>query len=440
MQNTPSNELYNLLVTKNFEPEILDINGKAVSSPNDAEMFSFDWKVADTNYGTVVALLGRDQDLQLYYSENISKELGASDRKQWYDFLKQMKNFAVRNMLTFDLKNLSRLKYTMQSMSAIREGLSEGYYGNKKTSYSDLPKHTRLVIKHSKPLGEGEARYRFIESLFIETDAGERFKLPFTKLVGGKAMARHIAEGGTPYDEFGKHITEIIKEMDVMSRFARTVKNKSFDNETEKLVAEALKHYNYLKAKAKRMISQRGYIAERENFSPEAVDVDDNMLENVKNMFIEQNLDSRIEAALPTLARLQGKTMKEATEFEAWANKLVEGNWALPDTPRAKEKLNQLLAQELPVGPDAINATEQLYDIFGDDDLFDKLSDLASHAPDADARPLIIKRMKELGLEVPEINSNSMGEDLDTDGVMSTRPSNMSSESIERLKFLSALK
>jgi hypothetical protein len=122
-------------------------------------------------------------------------------------------------------------------------------------------------------------------------------------------------------------------------------------------------------------------------------------------MFIEQTLDTRIEAALPTLAKIQGNTMKEADQFESWANKLIEGTWALPETPEAKDTLYSLLNQELPVGPDAANAKEQLYDILGDDQLFDRLSDLADRDANADARPVIIARMKEMGMEVPGVKA-----------------------------------
>lgn len=58
------------------------------------------------------------------------------------------------------------------------------------------------------------------------------------------------------------------------------------------------------------------------------------------------------------------------------------------------------MAKPLPVGMDAMNATEQLYDIFGDDQLFDQLSELAEQDPDADARPVIQARAQELGIPV----------------------------------------
>ena len=47
MQNSPKTELYDLLVTRDFDPEILDPRGKEIDVPEEAELFSFDWKTAN---------------------------------------------------------------------------------------------------------------------------------------------------------------------------------------------------------------------------------------------------------------------------------------------------------------------------------------------------------------------------------------------------------
>jgi hypothetical protein len=424
-------------------------------------MFTFDWKTENKNYGTVVILIGQDRNLKIFFGDNLGRTMEREDKSDWYDFLNQLKQFSVRNnLMNFEIENINRLKYNMQGMAAIKEGLFEGYYGNRKVSYSDQPKQTRLVIKHNRTLGEDDARFRYVESLFVETGDDQRFKLPFTNLIGGRAMARHIAEGGTPYDAFGQHICEIVKEMNILNKFVRASRNKQFDGEAADLAETAVRHYQDLKAKAKRIISQRGYLQELQVFDPAEITNAESVAEDIRNMFIEQSLDSRIEEAIPVLARLSARkdnSMKEIAEFESWAKTVAEGTWATPDTPEAEKQLKQLLAQELPVGPDATNATEQLYSVFGDDKLFDQLAELATEDADADARPLIQARLAELGIDIelpaaevpaaadpaaavtPPAEEPVQAENLDVDGVMMTKPSNMSSESVERILRLAQL-
>lgn len=444
MENNASTALYNLLVTRDFSPEALDSNGKPVTDPSEAELFSFDWKTQNKNYGTVVILINADNELEVYFGDNLGRSMEGDDRQEWYDFLNQLKKFATTNLLTFSPQNINRLKYTMQGMAAIKEGLFEGYYGTRKVSYSDQPKKTKLVIKHNRTLGEDDARFRYIESLFVETSDGERFRVPSRSLTHGKMLARHVAEGGNPYDAFGQHITQIVSEINTLARFVRASKNKRYDEETHALVESAIRHYQDLKAKAKKMISQRGYHEEREQFDPAAFEDSEVTADSIRDMFLEQSLDQRIEEALPVLARLAGSVVSaadpnkisEADMFEQWANNITEGTWALPEGPEAVHRLQQMMSQPLPVGPDATNATEQLYDIFGDDELFNELEELAQMDANADARPAIQRRLTELGMSnilkpvaepEPEVQ-----EDLDVDGVMMTRPSNMSSESVER--------
>jgi len=69
---------------------------------------------------------------------------------------------------------------------------------------------------------------------------------------------------------------------------------------------------------------------------------------------------------------------------------LEEGTWATPDSPEEIQALQTLLSQPLEVGMDAENATSALYDLIGDDELFDRLADLAdAEGPRADARDTV---------------------------------------------------
>ena len=407
--NSPGQQLNDLLVTRNFDPEALDartgkppLDAQGAPDPENADMFTFDW-VADSgkNYGTVVCLLGADNNFEVYFGDNLGRGMEFDDKANWYEFLDQLRNFAKRNLLRYDLQNLRRLKYTMAGMAAIKEGLFEGYYGNKKISYAGEPTQARLRIKHNRTLGENDARFRYVESLFIETAEGEVFKMPFKKLAGGRAMLEHVRHGGTPYDARGQHIVEMVEQINVLSQFRRAHQGRVFEGAAGELVAETTEYLNRLRHNLKAVSNDRGYTQYFESWSPADVSESDLIVEDLKSLFVETRIDPRIEQALPMLARIQkeAQAMKEAEIFESWANRIVEGTWALPETPEQQDELKMLMSQPLVAGADGMNATEQLYGLVGDDELFDIIGEIAVD-PDAniwdDER--VQNRLEELGV------------------------------------------
>jgi hypothetical protein len=398
-QNTPAQQLSDMLVTRGYDPEMLDSTGRPASSAEDAEIFSFEFISSEgTNYGTVVVMLSDDKELQLFSGDNVGRGMDSEDKTEWYEFQHQLKNFATKNFMTFGSQNINRLKYSMQGQAALKEGLFESWNGTKNVSWNAGPDAVRLMIRHKRPMGVNEARFRQVESLFVETAEGERYKLPFRNLAGGRAMIEHVRQGGRPYDMRGQHIANIVEELNVLSRFRRASHGKVFEGDTANLVNETNAYYATASKTLKGLASSRGYNTYFESWNPADVTEQDLIIENIKTLFVEQTIDSRIEQALPILARIQqqGTAMKEANIFETWANRLMEGTWATPDTPEQQQKLIALLSQELPVGADATNATEQLYDLVGDDILFDQLADLADQDANADCRSVVVTRIKQM--------------------------------------------
>ena len=399
-------DLADFLVTKNFDPEYFDKQGQP-SEAGEATTIKFDY-VADSgkNYGTAVCVISNDE-LSLYYGDNLGRGMEPEDKDEWYSFLEQLSNQAASHSATWSPTEINKLKHNLAGIAAIKEGLFEGYYGSRKVSYMGEQTQARLVIKHNRTLGEDDKRYRYVESLFIETADQERFRLPFKSLAAGRAMLEHVRQGGRPYDIRGNHITEMVSEMAVLSRFNRAQHRRVFEGVTQELVESAKQYYQNLQETVKHLGSTRGYQAYFESWAPDQVGEAEALVENLRDLFVEQTLDARIEAALPTLAKIQqqGNNMKEAQIFENWIQNLSEGTWALPETPEQMEKLNQLMSGELIVGPDATNATEQLYDIVGDDELFDILNDLADRSEgranvwdDSDVQ----RRLAELGIQTPQ--------------------------------------
>ena len=404
--NTISQQLLDLLATRNFHPEMLDRMGRP-SNAEDAKTFTFDYiSGAGKNYGTMVIVLDSDNEMKIMYGDNLGRTMEGDDKSEFFDFLQHLNQKATSNRWTHSISDINQLKHTMQGMAAIQEGLFEGYYGTRKVSYAGEPTQARLQIVHSQPLGEGDARYRYIDRMFIETAEGEKFKLGFKSLSGARAMLEHVRQGGKPYDIRGCHITETVNEIAVLSRFNRASANRILEGVTQELVTEAQAYYQTLRENLKHMATGRGYAKYFESWHPATINEQEGVVDNIKTLFIEQSIDSRIEAALPLLAKIQqrGHEMKEADIFENWINNLAEGTWTLPETPEQLDKLKTLMTKELIVGPDATNATEQLYDLVGDDELFDRLHALADQDPRANCwnDTEVMNRLAELGIELPE--------------------------------------
>ena len=401
-QNTPQTQLYDMLISKDFEPQQFNGAGAPVIDPEDVDIIRFEYKTPDgKNYGTVQVLFTEDGEMSVFFGDNVGKTMEPEHKQGWFSFLEQLRFFAKRHRLTFNLENISRLKYKIKNQQALSESLMESLMGNSRQSWSAPDSSARLLIYHDRRLGENDQRHRHIDRIFVETTDGERFRLPFRNLAGARAMLEHVRQGGRPYDARGTHIAEMVTELNTLSRFRRAHQNRVFEGEAHDIIQEANQYYEARRRDLKRLGTAHGYATYFESWQPGEITQADELVEDLRSMFVEQTLDQRIDAALPLLARLRSHDMREAQEFEDWTQAIAEGTWAVPDTAQDQERLQELLANPLPVGPDATNATELLYDIFGDDELFDQLSALAMDDPDADARDLVLARMQELGMEMP---------------------------------------
>lgn len=397
-------KLSDLLDTRDFKPEMRGKDGLA-ASPDQAKVFSFDYRSSrGRNYGTMVIVMGDDNEMFVMYGDNLGRTIeDPDDRQEFYDFQQQLSDLAHRNRWIVTKTDISKLKQVQAGIAAIKEGLFEGYYGTRRISYQGEPTQARLMIVHNRTLAETDARYRHVEKVFVETADGERYKLPFVNMTGARAMLEHVRQGGRPYDVRGNHICEMVTEIKILARFNRAAASRVMEGVNEHLVEQVQHYYESMRDSLKRLGTPKGYAMYFEHWHPLDVQEQDSLVEDIKTMFIEQTLDNRIEAALPLLAKIQqqGNNMKEVDIFENWVNHLAEGTWSLPETPEQLNKLKELMSKELIVGPDATNATEQLYDLVGDDQLFDRLSELAQRDPRANVwnDTEIMDRLRELGIE-----------------------------------------
>src|SRR6056300_1687324 len=303
--------------------------GNITINPEDARFFDFDYTENDKNIGHVSISLAEPNSMKVYFSSGITEGMDSDQKDNWYGFLRELRKFAKRRLLAFDTRdiakdNLDKRDYAFLSQYSTPQSGNDkitkpvgetvmnesNLYGTKTQSFQKLM-DTRLIIKHSKTLADefeqkpGD-RARNISALFVENQDGERFKYPFIHLAGARAMQRHVANGGLPYDAIGESIIKMSEEIAQLKSFTNyCVRNDLMNSDTNNIVERSKAQLDGLRERVARLSKQahyENYISEFQ--APEAVEVPDDVMEEYKEKFTIKNFKEDIANAFPIIYRL----------------------------------------------------------------------------------------------------------------------------------------
>ena len=323
-------ELFRLL--SKYKPKPLDAEGKSTPIPDEADIFKFEFTKDGEDYGTVYVTLDEDRVLTVYFGDDVADSPDEKTPKLDYDdtwsgLLHQLSSWRMtKGLKGFDTQNKDRVGDDMARRNHMRnkDKIAEGYYATgKKSSYSDAVPSVKIVIEHSRVIEEGEQRYRNINRIFLENQAGERYLLDTKKPGIARVYARHIAEGGKVNDDRWSHIGSLCEEYQKMAGFVRATRNGQFNESAQSLVNEGIAHYASLRESLSRMTGKRGYNAYFESWTPSLME-DGTEENNLNELFVQETLDPRIESVMPILNRIHKKVSESAVDKEM--NKLAE--WA----------------------------------------------------------------------------------------------------------------
>lgn len=219
--NKVSEALFEKIRSRFEEVSIGDENAASTQDPEQARFFNFDYvDRAGNNFGNITISLVDENSLKVYFSKSLSSELEEDQKAEWFDFLRDLRMFAKRNLLSFDTRDITR---------------------------------SNLRVKDIKQVSRSDASFNSSEVGMQES----------------KNMNKHL------------------------------------------------------------------------------------------------------------------------NDFESWVNTVTEGTWAVPVEDLDIQKLQELMSDTLEAGIDGQNATSALYDIIGDDALFDRIYDASRGSPEMDVRPII---------------------------------------------------
>ena len=202
-------------------------------------------------------------------------------------------------------KNITPKHDEYKVKSEVTEASLGKMYGSTKTSYQPLDA-VKIVVRHTKPVNEEVrgSRSRQISKIFIQR-ADERFALPHKSLAGARAMARHVHNGGNPFDQVGHSINEMVENITDLSQFVRYVDRKGLVNEeNNEYVQIAKESISTMRQNLKQLSGAKSYA--------KAVDTIDAMNtltlsedeQDLSSLFTEKHVDNTVQSAFPSINRL----------------------------------------------------------------------------------------------------------------------------------------
>ena len=428
-----SQDLFDKIRSRFQNLEMGDKTGAVTLDPSDALFFDFDFIHEGINLGRVSISLNDLGSLKIYYSQGITENKDEISKRMWYSFLKEMRFFAMRRLLRFDTRDISKTnldKNDFQYLAAknqkeeITMNMNESrwnYRNSKKTSRAVKGK-TQVIVRHHKPVDEmfsgSRSQRKNIKAIYIENSDGERFKYPFIHTAGAFAMAQHVDHGGIPHDSAGKAIIRMSEQIAQLQEFSKQIQHTQLHDDAMGITERAVSRLQELKSQIEALGKRHYYeswIAEfSESDEPIMAELDPVTMEQYKAKFTQSNFKEELANYFPLIHSIMQETnkidlesyvqegtcsechkdpcecdneekeVKEGTfdQFEEWAEAVEQGKLTDDQVAELKSAIESLPGGTLELGPDGQTAW-QFFSGFGlsDSDLESKLKSAAELDP-----------------------------------------------------------
>jgi len=230
---------------------------------------------------------------------------------------KQFKNDEIATKAKKAGKDSADYKKKHAPAETVKESFSK-MFGSARTSQQTL-ENVRILVRHKAPVSEEVrgSRTRHISSIFLECN-GERFRFPHISMTGARAMAQHMAHGGTFGDKVGSYISESTGNLLKLQSFNRYVTTNKLINEDSSGIVETVKeNIETIRTELKKLTGTKTYEttkARLETFEREALAEDDTS--GLKDLFTIRRFDEKFEEVLPIV--------KQLVQEKDTANKRIE--------------------------------------------------------------------------------------------------------------------
>ena len=416
-----SQDLFDKVRSRFSNLEMGDETGAVTIDPAEARFFDFDFVREGVDLGRVSISLNDLGSLKVYYSQGITEGQDIMGKKLWYDFLKEMRYFAMRRLLRFDTRDIAKTnldKNDFQHLAATQgpkeedmANIAEGRWNGRSSSKTSraVKGRTEVIIRHNKPVEEtfpgARSQRKNIKAIFIQNRDGERFKYPFIHPAGAFAMAQHVDHGGVPHDPAGKAIIRMSEEIAQLAEFQKTVRGATLHDDALGITERAIGRLQELKAQIESLSKRPHYESWMAEFTATEDDglqaeLDAVTMEDYKAKFTEKNYQESLSQYFPLLHRIMSEANK--VDLESYVE----------ETDQVEEQAQESVSETIPPGK-----LDQAFAEWAEDAAsmeFDaaKLAQALQELPqpltlsDEMAADEVVRFFSEYGVESPELADN----------------------------------
>jgi hypothetical protein len=321
-----ADELFGKIRTQFPKIQLGDANSKVTDRPEDARFFEFDFVKRGVNLGSISVNISEDDGMIVMYSNEITDGQPDGVARQWYNFLRELREFAKQNMMSFAIRDTAKSNLDKRDYQHLANNNGEGsmteskLWGTSKTSYQQMGE-AKLIVRHTQPVNYAHAAGRtlHIESIHVENSQGERFKYPVKHLNGARALATHVAHGGTPYDGIGQHITGLSEELNKLRMFKGYVDRNSMVSEAMgNIQTKVYERIDQVKKEIRSLQNQSYYESFAESFTVnEAQEIPEDVVNDWIDRLTIRSFNEELKNVFPYIYKLVGEEVDVVKELTA---------------------------------------------------------------------------------------------------------------------------
>ena len=285
----------------------------------DARKFNFDFvDESGVKLVNVTVSLNEKDDggpgLDVQWTEQVNN-------KAWDRFIRSiLPRFAQTHGLNFNAQNPSQSNLDKRHSIGEDKMNESKLFGTSKTSYQEIGE-AKIIVRHTQPinLNAPNGRTQHIEHIYVENAIGERFLYPVKHLNGARAMARHMSEGGSFFDDIGNYVIGLSEELSKLKVFKNYVDRSPVVSESMSNIQEkVINRITGIKEEIHALQTNKYYSQFKESFSAfNQVEVPEDILNDWIDRLTVRSFNEELKDAFPYIYRLVDETQIPIKELSA---------------------------------------------------------------------------------------------------------------------------